>query len=155
MLRRLQPRSRSPYDFVSPRAVFISAVCARTRLARARITVRSACACALGCFTGDSNCGSIGASRARVLASKPIVSFYSKFSWSLPSQCYSSSSPVSFISGASSASITWEHTAHRPETGLLVPSATIKSTCHSAPEKRTLAIAKPSLTSSGEIPPRG
>lgn len=60
---------RSPYDLVSPRAAFTSAVRARTRLAHARMTVRSACAWALRCFTGDNNCGSILASRARVMAS--------------------------------------------------------------------------------------
>jgi hypothetical protein len=37
---------------------------------RARITVRSACAFALRCFTGHSNWGSIRASRARVCASR-------------------------------------------------------------------------------------
>jgi hypothetical protein len=41
----------------------------RTRLARARIIIKSACACALRCFTGYSNSGSIRASRARVCAS--------------------------------------------------------------------------------------
>src|SRR5579864_8895633 len=37
-------------------------------------------------------------------------------------RCYPSSLPVSFISCASSTSITWERTASRPETGLLIPS---------------------------------
>ena len=41
---------------------------------------------------------------------------------SVPQQCYSFSLPVSFISCASSASITWERTASRSETGLLIPS---------------------------------
>src|SRR5438309_6649209 len=70
ILRTLHPRSRSPDDLASPRAVFTSAVRARTNPARARISVRSACAFALRCFTGDSNCGSILASRARVCASR-------------------------------------------------------------------------------------
>src|ERR1700693_6213492 len=69
MFRGLQPRNRSPYDLVSTRAVLISAVRDRTSPARARITVRSACAFALRCFTGLSNCGSIRASRASVRAS--------------------------------------------------------------------------------------
>ncbi len=46
-----------------------SPVRARTSPARARIIVRSACACALRCFTGYSNSGSIRASRASVCAS--------------------------------------------------------------------------------------
>jgi hypothetical protein len=46
-----------------------SAVRARTSPARARIVMRSACACTLRCFTGYSNSGSILASRARVCAS--------------------------------------------------------------------------------------
>src|SRR5579864_7454073 len=70
MLRTLHPRNRSPYDFASPRAVFTSAVRARTSPARARIRVRSACALALRCCTGDSSCGSIRARRANVCASK-------------------------------------------------------------------------------------
>ncbi len=49
--------------------MLISAVRERTSPARARIPVRSACAFALRCFTGHSNCGSILASRARVRAS--------------------------------------------------------------------------------------
>jgi hypothetical protein len=52
IVRGLQPRSRSPYDFVNPRAVLISAVRARTSPARARMTVRSACAFRLRCCTG-------------------------------------------------------------------------------------------------------
>src|SRR5215470_1626698 len=52
-----------------PRAVFTSPVRARTSPARARIIIRSACACALRCFTGYSNWGSIRASRAKVCAS--------------------------------------------------------------------------------------
>src|ERR1019366_5502294 len=53
----------------SPRAVFTSAVRARTSPARARITVRSACAFALRCRTGHSHWGSILASRASLRAS--------------------------------------------------------------------------------------
>jgi len=68
--RGLQPRSRSPYDFVNPRAVLISDVRVRTSPARARMTVRSACAFRLRCCTGPSRSGSIRASRARVRASK-------------------------------------------------------------------------------------
>jgi hypothetical protein len=45
----LRPRIRSPKDFVSPRAVQTSAVRARTSAYRARMTDRSACACALRC----------------------------------------------------------------------------------------------------------
>src|SRR5579863_4180098 len=40
------------------------------RPARARIIIRSACACALRCFTGYSNSGSIRANRASVCASR-------------------------------------------------------------------------------------
>src|SRR5579864_4156035 len=69
MFRTLHPRSRSPYDFASPRAVLTSAVRARTSPARARIVMRSACACTLRCFTGYSNSGSILANRASVCAS--------------------------------------------------------------------------------------
>src|SRR5580704_351355 len=53
----------------SPRAVLTNPVRARTRPARARIIIRSACACALRCFTGYSNSGSIRANRASVCAS--------------------------------------------------------------------------------------
>src|SRR5207248_19123 len=70
ILRTLHPRNRWPYDFASPRAVFTSAVRARTNPARARIRLRSACAFALRCFTGQSNSGSILASRAKVCASR-------------------------------------------------------------------------------------
>src|SRR6476659_8738403 len=69
MLRTLQPRNLSPYDFASPRAALTNPVRVRTRLARARIIIRSACACALRCFTGYNNSGSIRASRASVCAS--------------------------------------------------------------------------------------
>src|SRR5215471_18604199 len=63
-------RSRSPYDFTNPRAAFTSAVRALTSTARARISVRCNCACALRCFTGLSSSGSIRASRASVRASR-------------------------------------------------------------------------------------
>jgi hypothetical protein len=52
--RGLQPRSRSPYDFVNPRAVLIREVRARTSPARARMTVRSACAFRLRGCTGPA-----------------------------------------------------------------------------------------------------
>jgi hypothetical protein len=62
----LQPRNGSPWDLVSPRAILISAVCARTSPARARMTMRRACPWALRCFTGASNRGLILAKPARV-----------------------------------------------------------------------------------------
>src|ERR1700674_4692770 len=62
--RGLQPRSRSPYDLVKPRAVLISDVRARTSPARARMTVRSACAFRLRCCTGPSSSGSMPAGPA-------------------------------------------------------------------------------------------
>jgi hypothetical protein len=65
----LHLRSRTPKGFTSPRAVLINAVRTRTRVARARVTDRSTCAWALRCCTGDSNGGSILASRASVCAS--------------------------------------------------------------------------------------
>src|SRR4029077_8147585 len=43
-------------------------------------------------------------------------------------RCYPFSLPVSFISCASSASITWERTASRSEIGLLIPSAFVNCT---------------------------
>jgi hypothetical protein len=64
MFRGLQPRNRSPQGFVTPRTVLINDVRARTKPARARIAIRSDCACALRCFTGDNNRGSIRTSRA-------------------------------------------------------------------------------------------
>src|SRR5690348_3146449 len=69
MLRTLQPRNRSPKLLAKLRTVLTSPVRARTSPARARIIIRSACACALRCFTGYSNSGSIRASRAKVCAS--------------------------------------------------------------------------------------
>ena len=50
--------------------MLINDVRARTSPARARITIRCACAWALRCCTGASNCGSIRANRAKVRASK-------------------------------------------------------------------------------------
>jgi SAM-dependent methyltransferase len=67
MFRGLQSCNGSPLDFVSPRAVLISDVRARTRPARARITIRCACAGALRCFSGASSWGSILANRASLL----------------------------------------------------------------------------------------
>ena len=69
MLRALQACSRSPQHFAVPRALFTKPVRAGTRPARARIIIRSTCACALRCFTGHSNAGSIRANRASVCAS--------------------------------------------------------------------------------------
>jgi hypothetical protein len=62
-------RSRSPYDFVNPRAAFTSAVRVLTSTVRARITLRWICALAVRCRTGPNKPGSILASRASVRAS--------------------------------------------------------------------------------------
>jgi hypothetical protein len=63
------PRSRSPNDFVSPRAVLINRVRASTSAARARIIARSACAASPRCRIGNSIFGSTRANRASVSAS--------------------------------------------------------------------------------------
>jgi hypothetical protein len=47
MIRLLDPCSRSPFVFTSPRAVLIRVALDRTSAARRRISDRSACACAL------------------------------------------------------------------------------------------------------------
>src|SRR5271169_1318524 len=69
-IAHVAPAQPFPIGFGQSRAVLTSAVRARTNPARARITVRSACAFALRCFTGHSNCGSIRANRASVCASR-------------------------------------------------------------------------------------
>src|ERR1700726_1432009 len=197
-----------------------SPVRARTNPARARINVRSACACTLRCFTGYSNFGSIRANRASVCASRrssflrlsPINRTLREFAtitscpkslsirlihgecvpissairlrgivpktpcsafavlrtlcsnWIWPASsttqyqllrsprsnpmvsfgcekfllCFAAAVLTFFIAGllficALSTSITWERTASRPETGLLIPSDNVnhrgKSRC--------------------------